>query len=67
LAFAALVCRGLRCEVMGKQKITFGEMGVRGPLVYCSDYHSSHSLAMSGWQITDLWKIAYRARLVGQE
>jgi hypothetical protein len=29
---------------VGKQKITFGEMremGVRGLLVYCSDYHCS--------------------------
>ena len=32
------------------QKITFGEMrgmGVRGVLVYCSDYHCSHSVAIS--------------------
>ena len=31
-------------------KITFGEMremGVRGLLVYCEDYHSSHSIAIS--------------------
>ena len=36
---------------MGKQKITFGEMrkmGVRGLLVYCSDYHCSHWVAVSG-------------------
>jgi hypothetical protein len=36
------------------QKITFGEMremGVRGVLVYCADYHCSHSVALSadGW------------------
>ena len=33
------------------QKITFGEMrasGVRGLLIYCSDYHCSHSTAISG-------------------
>ena len=32
------------------QKITFGEMresGVRGVLVYCSDYHCSHHVEMS--------------------
>ena len=33
------------------QKITFGEMresGVRGLLIYCSDYHCSHWIAISG-------------------
>ena len=33
------------------QKITFAEMrasGVRGPLIYCSDYHCSHWTAISG-------------------
>jgi hypothetical protein len=33
------------------QKITFAEMrdsGVRGILVYCSDYRCSHSIAISG-------------------
>ena len=33
------------------QKITFGEMragGVRGLLIYCSDYHCSHWTAISG-------------------
>jgi hypothetical protein len=33
------------------QKITFGEMrdmGVRGLLIYCADYHCSHSIAISG-------------------
>ena len=32
------------------QKITFGEMrdaGVRGLLIYCSDYKCSHSIAVS--------------------
>jgi hypothetical protein len=36
------------------QKITFAEMrdmGVRGLLVYCADYRSSHSIAISG----DAW------------
>ena len=31
-------------------KITFGEMrdmGVRGILIYCADYHCSHSVALS--------------------
>jgi hypothetical protein len=35
---------------MRPQKITFGEMremGVRGVLVYCADYHCSHSIAIS--------------------
>ena len=34
-----------------RQKITFGEMrasGVRGLIVYCSDYKCSHSVAISG-------------------
>ena len=36
------------------QKITFGDMrdmGVRGLLIYCSDYKCSHLVALSG----DLW------------
>jgi hypothetical protein len=35
---------------MRPQKITFGdmrEMGVRGVLIYCADYHCSHSIALS--------------------
>jgi hypothetical protein len=35
---------------MRPQKITFGdmrEMGVRGVLIYCADYHCSHSVALS--------------------
>jgi hypothetical protein len=39
---------------MRPQKITFGEMremGVRGVLVYCSDYRCSHSIVLS----TDRW------------
>jgi hypothetical protein len=38
------------------QKITFGEMrksGVRGVLIYCSDYRCSHSIAISGDQWPD--------------
>jgi hypothetical protein len=34
----------------GTQKITFGEMrekDVRGVLIYCADYHCSHSVALS--------------------
>jgi len=37
-------------ETTGQTKITFGEMrasGVRGVLVYCSDYHCSHATAIS--------------------
>ena len=33
------------------QKITFAEMrsgGVRGPLIYCSDFRGSHWIAISG-------------------
>jgi hypothetical protein len=33
------------------QKITFAEMrdmGVHGILIYCADYHCSHSIAISG-------------------
>ena len=33
------------------QKITFGDMrdsGVRGLLIYCADYHCSHSISISG-------------------
>ena len=39
---------------MRPQKITFGdmrEMDVRGVLVYCADYHCSHSVAMNA----DCW------------
>ena len=35
---------------MRPQKITFGdmrEMDVRGVLIYCADYHCSHSVALS--------------------
>jgi hypothetical protein len=35
------------------QKITFGEMrrsGVHGILIYCSDYHCSHYIAISGYK-----------------
>jgi hypothetical protein len=37
--------------VKDPQKITFGEMremGIRGLLVYCSDYHCSYWIAISG-------------------
>src|SRR4051812_45279 len=42
---------GGRTLVVRKQKITFGEMremGVRGLLIYCSDYHCSHWTTISG-------------------
>ena len=38
------------------QKITFGEMresGVRGVLIYCSDYKCSHHIAINGDQWPD--------------
>jgi hypothetical protein len=38
------------------QKITFGEMrytGVREILIYCSDYHCSHSIAISADRWSD--------------
>jgi hypothetical protein len=38
-------------EVTRQQKITFGEIrtgGVRGLLIYCSDYRCSHSTMVSG-------------------
>ena len=38
------------------QKITLAdmrEMGVRGNLIYCSDYHCSHSIAISAEQWPD--------------
>jgi hypothetical protein len=37
-------------ETARQQKISFGELrasGVRGVLVYCSDYRCSHSMAIS--------------------
>jgi hypothetical protein len=43
-------------ELTRQIKITFGEMresGVRGVLVYCSDYRCSHSIAMSADQWPD--------------
>jgi hypothetical protein len=36
--------------ITSPQKITFAEMrdmGVRGVLIYCADYHCSHSIAIS--------------------
>ena len=39
-----------------RQKITLGEMrasGVRGLLIYCSDYKCSHHIAISGDQWPD--------------
>jgi hypothetical protein len=43
------LCRAI-LGAMTERKITFGEMrdmGVRGLLIYCSDYHCNHSLAIS--------------------
>jgi hypothetical protein len=47
---------GLVAMTERPQKITFGEMrdsGVRGVLIYCSDYRCSHSIAISGDQWHD--------------
>jgi hypothetical protein len=35
------------------EKITFGEMGVRDVLIYCSDYTRSHSTAIGADQWAD--------------
>jgi hypothetical protein len=43
------------------QKITFGEMrssGVRGILIYCSDYQCSHSIALSADRWPDRIKLS---------
>ena len=40
----------------GPQKITFGDMresGVRGVLIYCSDYRCSHHIAVTADQWAD--------------
>lgn len=49
-----------------RQKITLGEMrasGVRGLLIYCSDYHCSHWTAISGdlWTMTSGYPTSSRA------
>jgi hypothetical protein len=46
-----------------ERQITFGEMresGVRGVLIYCSDYKCSHSIAISGDQWPDDVRISAR-------
>ena len=43
-------------EPIRQKKITFGEMrasGVRGLLIYCSDYKCSHHIAISSDQWSD--------------
>jgi hypothetical protein len=43
------------------QKITFAEMrssGVRGLLIYCSDYKRSHHVAISGDQWPDVFRLS---------
>ena len=43
-------------EIGRQTKITFGEMrasGVRGVLIYCSDYRCSHSMAINADQWPD--------------
>ena len=49
-----------------EEKITLGEMresGVRGLLVYCADYHCSHSMAMSADQWPDSVRLSDIERL----
>jgi hypothetical protein len=53
---ADLTRRRARAPERRPQKITFGEMrsaGVRGVLIYCQDYHCSHSMAISADQWPD--------------
>jgi hypothetical protein len=50
---------GGMAPALTRQKITFGEMragGVRGLLIYCSDYRCSHWTAISG----DRWPDSVR-------
>ena len=45
-----------------EQKITFAEMremGMRGLLIYCSDYKCSHSIAISADQWPDDLRLSY--------
>jgi hypothetical protein len=62
-AFARLFRSRFDGRMKRPEKITFGEMrssGVRGVLIYCADYHCSHSIAIIGdrWpddtRLTDL-------------
>jgi hypothetical protein len=50
------------------QKITFADMrdmGVRGPLIYCSNYKRSHLVTMSGDQWSDdMWLSDLEPRFV---
>jgi hypothetical protein len=49
---------------MRPQKITLGEMrdmGVRGVVIYCADYHCSHSVALSA----DRWPDELNQRVSG--
>jgi hypothetical protein len=44
-----------------QQKITLGEMrssGVRGLLIYCADYHCSHSIAISADRWPDVIRLS---------
>jgi hypothetical protein len=48
------------------QKITFAEMrdtGVRGALIYCTDNHCSHSIAISGHRWPDHLRLSDIERL----
>jgi hypothetical protein len=52
-------------ETARQQKITFGEMrasGVRGVLIYCSDYKCSHSTAISA----DRWPDDLRSKALAE-
>ena len=55
-AFARLFRSRFDGRMKRPEKITFGEMrssGVRGVLIYCADYHCSHSIAISADQWPD--------------
>jgi hypothetical protein len=55
---------------MRPQKTTFGEMrdmGVRGVLIYCADYHCSHSVALSADRWPDQMRLSdARCRACGK-
>ena len=51
IGFTGIAFASYRRSDRRRQKITLGEMrasGVRGILIYCSDFHCSHSSAING-------------------
>jgi hypothetical protein len=56
LAAGAVAAKGQPKAMSPPEKITFGEMremGVRGVLVWCSDYQCSHSASVTADQWSD--------------